>query len=346
MRFDRYVASFNVYFGITRTSDGVLMMRSQYRSFIFALLFFTLLAVAADRLPAGTKKIVLIAGKKSHGPVGNGIHDYPWSVKLLKVMLDNSNVAERVRVEYHLDGWPHDEKTLEDADAIMVISDGRDGDRFEEAPHFSSPAHTQRIARQMRRGCGFLTFHFSTFAPDAFAKEILDWSGGYFDWETDGKRKWYSAITTKEADVVPATPGHPILRGVGRFSMREEFYYNIRFDPSDRTLVPIWTIPALNSRLEKGNVVAWARERADGGRGFGTTCGHFYDNWKHDNFRRMILNAIVWAAKVDVPSSGVTARFYTHAEITAALAGVEGTKRAVVDDRPREPQRRREDGAR
>jgi type 1 glutamine amidotransferase len=305
-----------------------------------------LLADASDQIGAGTKKIVLIAGKKSHGPVGNGIHDYPWSAKLLKVMLDNSNVAERVRVEYHLDGWPHDEQTLEDADAIMVISDGRDGDRFEEAPHFSSPAHTQRIARQMRRGCGFLTFHFSTFAPDAFAKEILDWSGGYFDWETDGKRKWYSAITTKAADVVPATPGHPILRGVGRFSLREEFYYNIRFKPSDRALVPIWTVPALHGRIEKGNVVAWARERADGGRGFGTTCGHFYDNWKHDNFRRMILNAIVWAAKVDVPASGVAARFYTHAEITAALAGVEGTKRAVVDDRPRGPQRRLEEGAR
>ncbi|MFG0240079.1 MAG: hypothetical protein ACF8CY_03335, partial [Gimesia chilikensis] len=27
------------------------------------------------------KKVVLIAGPKSHGPVGNGIHDYPWSVK-------------------------------------------------------------------------------------------------------------------------------------------------------------------------------------------------------------------------------------------------------------------------
>jgi len=317
-------------------------MRTRYRSCIGGLLFLTLLAVATGRVPAGTKKIVLIAGKKSHGPIGNGIHDYPWSVKLIKVMLDNSNVAEQVRVEYHLDGWPRDEKTLDDADAIMIISDGRDGDLFEEAPHFSSAAHRQVIARQMRRGCGFLTFHFSTFAPDAFAKDILDWSGGYFDWETDGRRKWYSAITTEQADVLPATPGHPILRGVHRFSMREEFYYNIRFDPSDRSLVPIWIVPALRGRSEQGNVVAWTRERADGGRGFGTTCGHFYDNWKHDNFRRMVLNAIVWSAKVDVPALGVAARFYTHAEITAALAGiegtqragVEGTQRAVVDDRP------------
>jgi type 1 glutamine amidotransferase len=313
------------------------MMRTQYRLCLCGLVVLALLAVAADTLAAGAKKIVLIAGKKSHGPVGNGIHDYPWSVKLIKVMLDNSNVAGQVRVEYHLDGWPEDEKTLDDADAIMVISDGRDGNLFAEAPHFSSPAHTQVIARQIRRGCGFLVFHFSTFAADAFAKEILDWSGGYFDWETDGQRKWYSAITTQQAEVLPATPGHPILRGVERFTMREEFYYNIRFNEratfgvrgatsgntktGDGTLVPIWVVPALHGRPDKGNVVAWARERANGGRGFGTTCGHFYDNWKLDNFRRMVLNAIVWSAKGEVPAGGVTARFYTHAEVAAAVAG-------------------------
>ena len=157
------------------------------------------LSLAADADPA--KKIVLIAGKKSHGPVGNGIHDYPWSVKLLKVMLDNSNVAEHVRVEYHLDGWVEDESTLDDADAIMVISDGRDGDAYEEAPQFASEEHRTAIAKQIARGSGFLTFHFSTFAPDQYADDILSWSGGYFDWETDGKKQWYSAIKTLDAEV-------------------------------------------------------------------------------------------------------------------------------------------------
>src|ERR1700751_1794073 len=84
------------------------------------------------------KKVVLIAGRKSHGPVGNGIHDYGWSVQLLKVMLDNSNVKDKVQVEIHLDGWPKEPKTLEDADTIMIISDGRDGNMYEEAPHLAS----------------------------------------------------------------------------------------------------------------------------------------------------------------------------------------------------------------
>ena len=52
----------------------------------------------------------------------------------------------------------------------------------------------------MHGGCGLVTFHFSTFAPEKYRDKILDWNGGYFQWETDGKKQWYSAITTADAD--------------------------------------------------------------------------------------------------------------------------------------------------
>lgn len=269
------------------------------------------------------RKIVLIAGPKSHGPVGNGMHDYGWSVKLLKVMLDNSNIRDAIRVEYHLDGFPEDAGTLNDADTIMIVSDGRDGHIGKEALHFASEANLKAVQKQIDRGCGFLTFHFSTFAPDKYAKQICEWSGGYFDWETDGERKWYSAIQTKDTEVLPASEKHPVLNGVSPFKMREEFYFNIRFAPEgdDVTgLTPIWRVPILPGREGNGNVVAWARERANGGRGFGTTCGHFYDNWKHENFRKVMLNAIAWTARCAVPSNGVEARYYSHLEITKAIS--------------------------
>lgn len=293
----------------------------------------------------GIKKVVLIAGPKSHGPVGNGIHDYPWSVKLLKVMLDHSTVRDQLRVEYHLDGMPRDLKTLDDADTIMVISDGRDGDLYQEAPHLSSKENLQAVQKQIDRGCGFLTFHFSTFTPDQYARQVLEWSGGYFDWESDGKKKWYSAITHKEADITLGTPEHPVLRGIKPFKMKEEFYFNLRFAPEAAGVVnaaqspgeqlsPLFVVPALNGREPDGNVVAWAKQRANGGRGFGTTCGHFYANWERDEFRKLILNAIAWTAKVEVPKEGVEAKCFTHAEITKGLAGVEGTARSEIDDRP------------
>ena len=300
-----------------RAEDRPGMSRACIRFiFVFAAVFAL---PGAEAQTAKPRKIVLLAGKKSHGPEGNGIHDYPWSVRLLKVMLDNSSVRGLVRVEFHQEGWPKNPETLDDADAIMVISDGRDGDKYEEAPHFAAPERAAAIARQIARGCGFLTFHFSTFAPDAYARQILEWSGGYFDWETDGKREWYSAIRTVEADVELASRGHPILRGVKPFRLREEFYYNLRFDPADRALVPLLRVPALGGREPDGNVVAWARERPGGGRGFGTSCGHFYDGWKVPEFRKFMLNALVWCARAEVPAEGVEARYYEHDEIMLEL---------------------------
>ena len=54
--------------------------------------------------------------------------------------------------------------------------------------------------------------------------------------------------------------------------------------------------------------LAWVTERIDGGRGFGFTGAHFHKNWADDNFRKVVLNAIAWIAKVDVPKNGVSSK--------------------------------------
>lgn len=265
--------------------------------------------------PARAKKIVLIAGKKSHGPEGNGIHDYGWSVRLVKAMLDRSNVAGLVRVEAHLGGWPRNPGTLEDADAVLIVSDGRDGHLFEEAPHLATPERVRLFDRLARRGCGLMTFHFSTFAPEKYRDEVLRWNGGYFQWEQAGKRAWYSAIRTLDTDVQLPSPKHPVARGVRPFRLREEFYYNLRLSPD---AVPLAAVPALKGRAPDGNVVAWAVERKGGGRGFGTTCGHFYDNWQNADFRKLVLNGLIWSAGVEVPPGGVETKYLTREEIAKA----------------------------
>jgi type 1 glutamine amidotransferase len=289
-------------------------------AFIFLVLAFALGNPRVSQAADARKKVILIAGKKSHGPEGNRIHDYPWSVKLLKVLLDRSNIADKLRVEMHFDGWPKDERTLDNADTVMIISDGRDGDIGEEAPHLASPERVNTVDRLMQRGCGLATFHFSTFAPEQFREQVLRWTGGYFQWETDGKRKWYSAITTSEADVMLASPDHPVASGVKPFRINEEFYYNLRFAPGDTALTPLLSVPTLPGREPDGRWIAWARQREDGGRGFGTTCGHFYDNWKNEDLRKLVLNAIAWTARIDVPRGGVESPYVDHEVITAALA--------------------------
>ena len=52
----------------------------------------------------------------------------------------------------------------------------------------------------------------------------------------------------------------------------------------------------------------WTFDRPDGGRGFGFTGGHKHVNWANDDYRKVVLNAILWVAKVDVPSTGVESK--------------------------------------
>src|SRR5215218_223746 len=187
--------------------------------------------------PARPRKIVLIAGKKSHGP---GAHDYERTMRLFKVMLDNSNVADRVRVEVHENGWPADEETLDDADTIVFNSDGRDGDKFSDVP-FVLGERMKVIQKRIDRGCGFMTMHFSTFVTDEQGKSVLQWNGGYFDWQDDaGKANWFSKISQIET-LELVSREHPMSRGVPLMvQLRDEVYWKLRFLPDDKRLTPIW----------------------------------------------------------------------------------------------------------
>lgn len=283
-----------------------------------AILFATCqcaIAVAAEP----KKQIVIVAGLKSHGPEGNGIHDYGWSARLIKTLLENSNVREQVDVTIHLAGWPSDLASLQQADTVMVISDGRDGDKGREAPHLATAERVRQMDELTAGGCGLVTFHFSTFAPDSLADKVLDWTGGYFDWETDGRRQWYSKISTINAIVSPASPGHPVLRGVRPFKIKEEFYYDIRFRDDDPGWRPIWNVEALPATKPHGDTVGWAVQREGGRRGFSTTCGHFYDNWMDDNFRKTILNALAWTAHLEVPPQGIESEYQSRTQIAHHL---------------------------
>jgi hypothetical protein len=89
----------------------------------------------------------------------------------------------------------------------------------------------------------------------------------------------------------------------------------VRKEPSDRGGNPT-VYDAVSAG--KPQHMAWAYEREDGGRGFGFTGGHFHDNWGNDNFRKVVLNAMVWLAKCEVPAGGVESQV-TEADLNANL---------------------------
>ena len=78
---------------------------------------FALSGCAEQPVSQSARKIVLLAGAKSHGP---GLHEYIKSVRLLKVMLDQAPGLAPLHTEIHYNGWPEDPTTLNDADLIVT----------------------------------------------------------------------------------------------------------------------------------------------------------------------------------------------------------------------------------
>jgi hypothetical protein len=66
-------------------------------------------------------------------------------------------------------------------------------------------------------------------------------------------------------------------------------------------------------------VLAWVYERPGGGRGAGFTGMHAHWNWAQDDYRRMVLNAVVWVAKAEVPEGGVPSRRPSLEELESYL---------------------------
>lgn len=254
----------------------------------------------ASAQEAQAKKIVLIAGKKSHGP---GDHEYEKAMRLLAHGLRTASNLNGYKTEVHLYGWPEDEKTLDDADAIVLYSDGSDHNEAHHPLYIGN--RFEVIAKQMRRGCGLVLIHYATFASvKRGGPEYLEWVGGHFDYETgNAPNRWASAIKFCDAKTTFPTPKHPIVRGVTMPKLYDEFYYKMRFRENDSRLKPI--VHAEIPGEAEPQTIAWAVERTDGGRGFATTIGHPYANFKNDAVRKMLLNAIVWAAKGNVPAEGV-----------------------------------------
>ena len=95
--------------------------------------------------------------------------------------LDTSLNVRHVLVEVHTDGWPQDEKTLDDADTIVIFSDG--GSRGHQHPLVAGN-HMPALERQMRRGCGLVVIHWGLNLPSKIGNEtFLRWIGGFKDYE-------------------------------------------------------------------------------------------------------------------------------------------------------------------
>lgn len=269
-----------------------------------ALFAFSLLGSAFS---ADKKSIVMIAGKPSHGP---GQHEHNAGIQLLKKCLEQG-AADQVDIKFHLNGeWPSQEE-LSAADTVVIYSDGGGGHPALQGDHLA------QLDKEMKRGCGFLTLHYAVEPTiEKGGKEFIDWMGGCFEINWSVNPHWDANF--KEL------PAHPISSGVKPFGTNDEWYFFMRFRPNMQGVTPILSDVAPESTMSRpdgahsGNPavresvkkqekqhVAWACERADGGRGFGFTGGHYHKGWANNEQRKLVLNAILWTAKAKIPADGV-----------------------------------------
>lgn len=243
-------------------------------------LAFGIMLAACEIAPADETSRVLLIGHQPDHPWGS--HMYLHTAGMLAKCLElNGDIQTTIS-----DGWPKDESQLADVDTIVI---------------YTSPAaellldgpHRQQVLDMMQRGCGLVTIHWASTVK----QENLDRLGPAWMQLLGGT--WISnvGLSTDTSRLKQLKPEHPISRGWSEYEIRDEFYLNPRITDEATPLLQV-------STRGQDVVVGWAYERPNGGRSYATTLGHFYDNFQREEFRRAIVNAILWTAQREVPAGG------------------------------------------
>ena len=300
------------------------MNRSEFLRLLLSGAATASMAPRARSASKQTRKLVLLAGSPSHPP---GMHEFRAGALLLEKRLVQ---VPGLTVERHDNGWVENEATLADADAIVIYADGN------RHHPLADKRRLALVGKQMARGAGLGCMHYGVeVRPDDAGEEFKSWLGGFYEHEWSCNPIWTPSFEQ--------FPDHPVANGVRPFAIEDEWYFNMRFRegfdassarqdggdvftpilvarPSDEVrdgpyVYPKGPYPHVQAAKGREEAMLWTLERADGGRGFGFTGGHFHRNWQHDEFRKVIMNAVCWVAGLNVPRLGIGTSTVTDKEI-------------------------------
>ena len=283
--------------------------------FLISLGFLALITLAQ----ADKKKIVFISGSPSHARMH---HEHRAGNMILAKALNESGLDVEAELVPHY-GYPEDASILEEADTIVIFCTGHGG-------HVLNP-NLDAFDRLMKKGTGVVMIHWATEAVKGDpANKFLEWMGGFCDLNWSVNPHWTPNFKQ--------LPDHPICNGVKPFSAYDEWYYHMRFVPDMKGVTPILSDlpgpktlerpdgprsgnPHVRKAVSNGESqhVAWAYARQDGGRGFGFTGAHDHINWQNDDYRKLMLNAILWTAQAEIPEGGVPSKTPSDEQMRANL---------------------------
>lgn len=268
-------------------------------------------AQAAASEAAHTYNIVFLAGPKQHGAPGR--HEYEKDLRELAWSLEHAGNVSGIATKVIVGSAPWDLNELEDADAIVVDGNGdwlkkEKGALFPQFQdtdgHTYDPATTAYLTKLddliKRKHIGLVVYHYTMWVENWVGRRyLLDWLGGL----------WIPYASHNPVDtwaVRPLKTRHPVLQGVKPWTYREEMYSRYFLFDNPRRTELLQATPA-NPNNGSANPVSWAYQRPDGGRSLVWGGSDFHDNMhKFADYRRFLLNGILWAATGEVPRGGVS----------------------------------------
>jgi quercetin dioxygenase-like cupin family protein/type 1 glutamine amidotransferase len=245
--------------------------------------------------PAAAPTIVIVGDMKTGMP--DAEHDFPDGALKLERLIKASPDFEKVKpvLKVFPVGFPKDLAEIADASVVVLYMGTHRTEAGSNHP-IQAPAVKAAMAKLMDRGVGLVALHQSFTVPAADSGVPC----------TD--------YTVETAPVAVTAKSHPIARGLTAFNYLDEFYPTVDFGRGAK-VTPVLTArvhvqhrksDAVFEEPAKDRVIAWTNERANGGRAFAFSGGHYLASFDQPQVRTMVLNAILWAAKAEVPAAGVT----------------------------------------
>ncbi len=231
------------------------------------------------------KKVVLVAGSGYYKP---GEHDYTAACAVLFDLLKQTDGVAPV---YAVD-WPKKDATLAGAAAVVLFADGADKHPLLKGERF------KQITTLADGGAGVVQLHQLADYPKDWTERARALAGGA--WAKEGGLRAHWVHEFKEFG------DHPVFRGVSPFKIDDGWLTHNTLT-TDKKLTPLLrtTNPKAADKFKGDNdVVAWAYERAAGGRAFTFTGGHLHASFAEEGYRRFVVNGILWSAGVEVPKGG------------------------------------------
>ena len=256
-------------------------MKAFLRASALSLVFFGL--VSSPLHATDAVKHLLIVGQ---GPDGHPLttHEFNAGAKVLAELLKAFPEIQTTVVDSS-EPWPDGPKLIDAADGIvMLVSEGAKWMQIDEARY----AALKKLAA---RGGAIDALHWSVGAKEGqYVQGQISLLGA----SRGGDVRPYKKL---EVELKRADPKHPILNGVGDFKVYDEFYYALEAAPSVH--------PLLTENIEgKDYMSVWAFERPDGGRAFGFVPLHFHSNWQLPEYRRIVVQGVLWSLKLPIPDGG------------------------------------------